>query len=86
MPAAAVTNSAETLADPQVQAREMFVERDHPMYGRLKVTGTPLRLSETPGRIESLAPLPGEHNEEILVGMLGHTHGELERWKAAGVI
>ena len=86
VPAAAVNNIAETLADPQVQAREMFVERDHPMYGRLKVTGTPLRLSETPGRIESLAPLPGEHNEEILVGMLGHTHGELERWKAAGVI
>jgi formyl-CoA transferase len=86
VPAAAVNNVAEMLADPQVQAREMFVERDHPMYGRLKVTGTPLKLSETPGRIERLAPVPGEHNEEIFVGLLGHSTDELKRWEAEGII
>ena len=53
---------------PQVQAREMFVEVDHPIYGPLKTTGTPLKLSETPGRIRWLAPQPGEHNEEVFVG------------------
>ena len=51
VPAAPVNNVAEMVADPQVQAREMFVELDHPTYGPLKVTGTPLKLSETPGRI-----------------------------------
>jgi crotonobetainyl-CoA:carnitine CoA-transferase CaiB-like acyl-CoA transferase len=86
VPAARVNNIAETVTDPQVEAREMFVERDHPMYGPLKITGTPLKLSETPGRIESLAPLPGEHNDEIFGGLLGHTHDELARWKAEGVI
>jgi formyl-CoA transferase len=86
VPAAAVNNVAEMVADPQVQAREMFVEYDHPTYGPLKVTGTPLKLSETPGRIESLAPLPGEHNEEIFVGLLGHSKDELSRWQAEGVI
>ena len=86
VPAAPVNNVAEMIADPQVQARQMFVEYDHPTYGPLKVTGTPLKLSETPGRIERLAPLPGEHNEEIFVGLLGHSKNELAKWQAEGVI
>jgi formyl-CoA transferase len=86
VPAAAVNNVAEMIADPQVQAREMFVEYDHPTYGPLTVTGTPLKLSETPGRIETLAPVPGEHNEEIFVGMLGHTKDEVAKWRDEGVI
>ena len=86
VPAAPVNNVAEMVADPQVQAREMFVERDHPVYGRLKTTGTPLKLSETPGRVRWLAPMPGEHNEEIFCGLLGHSKDDLARWRAEGVI
>jgi crotonobetainyl-CoA:carnitine CoA-transferase CaiB-like acyl-CoA transferase len=74
------------VADPQVQAREMFVELDHPMYGRVKTTGTPLKMSETPGRVRSLAPMPGEHNDDVFVGMLGHSREDLARWRAEGVI
>jgi formyl-CoA transferase len=86
VPAAPVNNVAEMVADPQVQAREMFVERDHPVYGRLKLTGTPLKLSETPGRVRTLAPMPGEHNEEIFCGLLGHSKDDLARWQAEGVV
>jgi crotonobetainyl-CoA:carnitine CoA-transferase CaiB-like acyl-CoA transferase len=86
VPAAPVNNVAEMVADPQVQAREMFVERDHPLYGRLTVTGTPLKLSETPGRVRWLAPMPGEHNEEIFCGLLGHSKDDLARWIEQGVV
>jgi CoA:oxalate CoA-transferase len=86
VPAAPVNNVAEMVADPQVQAREMFVELDHPTYGPLKTTGTPLKLSETPGRIRWLAPRPGEHNEEVFVGLLGYSPDDLARWKSEGVI
>jgi crotonobetainyl-CoA:carnitine CoA-transferase CaiB-like acyl-CoA transferase len=86
VPAAPVNNVAEMVADPQIQAREMFVEVEHPIYGPVKITGTPLKLSETPGRVERLAPLPGEHNEEIFVGLLGHSKEDLARWQADGVI
>ena len=86
VPAAPINNVAEMVADPQVQAREMFVEVDHPVFGRLKTTGTPLKLSETPGRVRSLAPLPGEHNEEVFVGLLGHSRDDLARWEAEGVV
>jgi formyl-CoA transferase len=86
VPAAPVNNVAEMVADPQVQAREMFVELQHATYGPVKITGTPLKLSETPGRVERLAPLPGEHNETIFVGLLGHSPDELARWREAGVV
>ena len=86
VPAAPVNNVAEMVADPQVQAREMFVERDHPVYGRLKTTGSPLKMSVTPGRVRTLAPVPGEHNEEIFCGLLGHSKDELARWRDEGVI
>jgi formyl-CoA transferase len=86
VPAAPVNNVAEMVADPQVQAREMFVELQHSTYGPVKITGTPLKLSETPGRVERLAPLPGEHNEAIFVGLLGHSSDELARWQEAGVV
>ncbi|HKQ65895.1 MAG TPA: CoA transferase [Methylomirabilota bacterium] len=86
VPAAPVNNVAEMVADPQVQAREMFIERDHPTYGRVKTTGTPLKLSETPGRVKWLAPNPGEHNEEVFIKMLGYSKADLTRWTSEGVI
>ena len=86
VPAAAVNNVAEMVADPQVQAREMFIEHDDPSYGKLRITGTPLKLSETPGRIATLAPLPGQHNEDVFVGMLGHSKDEVAKWETDGVI
>ena len=86
VPAAPVNNVTEMVADPQVQAREMFVELDHPTYGKVKTTGTPLKLSETPGRVRWLAPQPGEHNEEVFVGLLGYSKDDLARWRGEGVI
>jgi crotonobetainyl-CoA:carnitine CoA-transferase CaiB-like acyl-CoA transferase len=86
VPAAPVNDVAEMVADPQVEAREMFVAVDHPTYGLLKTTGTPLKLSETPGRIRWLAAPPGQHNEEVFVGLLGHSRADLARWQAEGVI
>ncbi len=86
VPAAPVNDVAEMLADPQVKARDMFVPFEHPAFGPLTVTGTPLKLSETPGRVERLAPLPGEHNEEVFVGLLGCSRQELADWQSEGVI
>jgi crotonobetainyl-CoA:carnitine CoA-transferase CaiB-like acyl-CoA transferase len=86
VPAAPVNNVAEMVADPQVQAREMFVERDHPVYGPLTLTGSPLKMSETPGRVRWLAPMPGEHNEDVFCGLLGHSKDELARWRDEGVV
>jgi len=86
VPAAPVNNVAEMIADPQVQAREMFVELEHRVHGPVKITGTPLKMSETPGQVRSLAPDPGQHNEDIFVGLLGYSKDDLARWRDEGVI
>src|SRR5881397_3402639 len=51
VPAAPVNNVAEMVVDPQVQAREMFVEVDDPIYGTVKTNGKPLKLSEKKGGV-----------------------------------
>jgi crotonobetainyl-CoA:carnitine CoA-transferase CaiB-like acyl-CoA transferase len=86
VPAAPVNNVAEMVVDPQVQARDMFVELAHPTYGPVKITGTPLKMSETPGRVRHLAPLPGAHNEAIYLDLLGITREEFTRLQEEGVI
>jgi crotonobetainyl-CoA:carnitine CoA-transferase CaiB-like acyl-CoA transferase len=86
VPAAPVNTVAEMVADPQVRAREMFVEVNDPTYGPLTTTGTPLKLSATPGRIRWLAPLPGAHNEAVFVDLLGYSRDDLARWQAEGVV
>jgi crotonobetainyl-CoA:carnitine CoA-transferase CaiB-like acyl-CoA transferase len=60
-------NYKEVFEDPHTLAREMMVEMDHPVEGTLKVLGIPIKLSETPGKIQRAAPLLGEHTEEVLM-------------------
>ena len=86
VPAAPVNNVAEMVADPQVNARQMFVELEHPTYGPVKITGTPLKMSETPGQVMHLAPLPGAHNEAIYIDLLGVAREEFTRLQEEGII
>ena len=51
---------------PQVIAREMEVEVEHPALGRLRTLGTPIKMSETPLNPRRRAPLLGEHTVEVL--------------------
>ena len=60
----------EVVADPQVQARDMVVEMRHPVHGTVTQFGQPIKLSETPGTIRSVAPFSGEHTDQVL-GELG---------------
>lgn len=66
IPCGPLQNYAEALAHPQVQARGMVQEIDQPGRGRQKVVGIPIKMSATPGNIYRPAPLPGEHNDELL--------------------
>jgi len=66
IPCGPINNYAEALADPQVVAREMVVDVDHPTLGPLHSLGSPIKMSETPALVERRAPLLGEHTEEVL--------------------
>ena len=85
VPVGPVNRIGEMLADPQVAAREMVVEVDHPRAGRVKTLGTPIKFSETPGQVERAAPLLGEHSREVLT-QLGYSGAEIDALQREGAI
>ncbi|MFT9495588.1 CoA transferase, partial [Anaerosolibacter sp.] len=66
---------------PQVLARNMIVEVDHPVAGHLKMAGVPIKMSETQGAVRTHAPLLGQHTEEILKELLGMSTEEIDALK-----
>jgi CoA:oxalate CoA-transferase len=74
-PCGRVMNLGEVFSDPQVLSQEMVLEMDHPGHGMVKMTGFPVKLSETPPKLHRPAPRLGEHTEEVL-GALRKRSGE----------
>lgn len=51
--------------DPQLHARNMFIEAEHPIAGKVEMIGSPLKLSRTPVTYRQHPPMKGEHNKDI---------------------
>ena len=86
IPIAAVYDPKDILEDPSYEAREFFVEIDHPKTGKLTYPGAPFKMSETPWQVTRHAPLLGEHNEVVYCGQLGYSKEELVRLREGGVV
>ena len=76
----------EVMADPQFQARNYFVDIDHPALGTLKYPGAPFEMSATPWEARSPAPTLGQHNQEVIGQRLGHTPEQLAQMRAMQII
>jgi crotonobetainyl-CoA:carnitine CoA-transferase CaiB-like acyl-CoA transferase len=85
LPAAPVLSLEEVLDDPQVRHNEVLVEREHPSAGVIRQPRPPARFDRTPAEPGRLAPLPGEHTDEILAE-LGVGETERKALRAAGVV
>jgi formyl-CoA transferase/CoA:oxalate CoA-transferase len=85
VPAGPVNTVPAALAQPQVAARDMVVELEHPVAGMLKMLGTPLKLSAQPASIRRPPPVLGQHTDEILAEA-GYSAGRIAELRAAGVI
>jgi crotonobetainyl-CoA:carnitine CoA-transferase CaiB-like acyl-CoA transferase len=86
VPAGAVRNVEQVLTSEQVRARGMVVTVEHPRAGSLKLTGTPVQLSETPGRPRRPPPLLGEHTESVLTEVLGYSPEKVADLRRDGAI
>src|SRR5438876_6231757 len=66
IPCGPINDYAQVFADPQVLAREMVVETDHPTLGHVRMLGSPIKMSATPPDVSRRAPLFGEHTDQVL--------------------
>lgn len=86
VPCGPVNNVAEALADPQTEFRRMVVEVDQPHWGKYKTTGMPVKMTQLQEERFEPPPRLGEHNEEVLQGLLGYSADEVENLRRQGAI
>ncbi|MFQ5990674.1 MAG: CaiB/BaiF CoA transferase family protein [Candidatus Methylomirabilales bacterium] len=85
VPAGPIYDMAQVYEDPHIRDRDMVVELDHPVAGKIKNIGIPVKLSLTPGEIRRPAPLLGQHTDEVLL-WLGLDSSEIARLRQVGAI
>jgi len=86
VPCGPINNMKEVFEDAQVRHRGLRVDMPHPSGGTASVVRSPMRLSETPVEYRLAPPTLGQHNEEILKGLLGRSDADLQTLKAAGIV
>ncbi|MCJ0931954.1 CoA transferase [Virgibacillus halodenitrificans] len=74
IPCGPIQNLKEVVKDPQLQARNMFIDCNHPTAGKVKMIGSPLKFSRTPVSVRHYPPDAGEHNEAIVDNLKAKTN------------
>lgn len=84
VPCAKVQRIDEVINDPQIQARGMIVEQEHPRHGTLRLPNLPFHFSDCDTTIHQVAPDLGQHNAEV-AARLGYSDDEIAVLQADGV-
>lgn len=85
IPVAPIYQINDVVEDPQVKARGMIIEMEHPRAGKIRQPNFPVKLSKTPVITEP-APVLGQHNAEILVNLLGYDEDEVATLRKESII
>jgi len=86
VPCGSVRDLHDVFADPQLAAREMVMNVEHPAVGRLNVLGVPVKLSDTPASVRTAPPTLGQHTPSVLCHDLGLTASDIDRLRAEKAI
>jgi CoA:oxalate CoA-transferase len=86
LPCGPLNSIPQAAEHPQVRAREMLVDVEHPIIGTLPLPNTPVKLSRTPGEIKGPSPAVGQHTDEVLGKLLGVSEEEMQQLRKAEVI
>ena len=79
-------DASDLANDPELKARDFFIELDHPELGRTISDATPIRLSDTPARYSRAAPVKSQDNGYVYGELLGMSEDELAELRQQGVI
>jgi crotonobetainyl-CoA:carnitine CoA-transferase CaiB-like acyl-CoA transferase len=85
VPCAKVQRIDEVVADPQIVARGMVIEQEHPRFGKLRLPNLPFRFSDCDTSIREVGPDLGQHNEEVAQS-LGFSAAEIDAMQTDGVL
>ena len=80
-----VLEIGEIETDPHVQARNMIIEQTHPVCGKIKGIGVPLKFSATPAKPAGPAPSLGKDTAAIMEE-IGYSQKEIETLRKEGII
>ena len=86
VPCAPVQRIDQVVADPQVRARGMLFEQEHPVLGRVTLPNVPFTFSDADVTPRTPAPLLGQHNREILCTILGYSAAQVAEMERDGVL
>lgn len=86
IPAAPVRDIAEVMEDPHMHARGMLAHFQHPDMGDIVLPRSPINLSSYEMSALEFYPDLGEHNRDVLGGLLGLSEAEIDQLEADGVI
>ena len=86
VPTGRIYRAPEMLEDPHFAAREAIVKLMHPQLGEFPMQNVAPKLSDTPGTVRWVGPELGQHNAEILGGVLGLDADEQTRLQADGIV
>lgn len=86
IPCGPVNTIDRVAGDPQIAARNMFVDIKHPESGTFRVVNSPFKFSRSPYKVERASPELGEHTSEVLNRLLGMTRDEIARLRDSGVV
>jgi crotonobetainyl-CoA:carnitine CoA-transferase CaiB-like acyl-CoA transferase len=82
VPVGPVNSLGQAIAETQTSARKMIIEVDHPRWGKVRQTASPLRVGDQ--ALYRRAPFRNEHAEEVLRGILGYTAEQVSDLARAG--
>lgn len=85
IPNGPINSVKEMFDDPQIKAREMIVEMEHPSIPNLKLTGSPIKLSKSPVKMRHHPPMQGEHTNKILE-QIGYHPDEINKFRQNKII
>ncbi len=85
VPAGPVYDVLQMQADPQVRAREMVTTVEHAREGKVETIGLPIKFSDTPGKVQTGAPVYGQHSRDVLKEA-GFDEAELNALLAEGAV
>ena len=81
-----INNLAQVFEEPQVKARGVKIELDHPVAGKMPLVASPMRFSGTPIEYRNAPPVLGQHTDEVLGRVLGKSEAEIAKLKSDGIV